>query len=73
MGKKKISDNDRLTRKGVRTGAAIGAVLMPIFFFVVSSGPEMTDQKTMWLCINGVLSGIVVGGGLGYLLTSKYI
>jgi len=67
MAKAKPSENDRLTRKAVRMGAVIGAVLMTVLFFFASSGPDMTGQKIMWLCINGVLSGGVVGGGFGYL------
>jgi hypothetical protein len=73
MTKAKPSEDDRLTRKAVRIGAVIGAVLMPVFFFVAPSGPDLTGQAIMWLCINGVLSGGVVGGGLGYLLTSRYV
>ena len=73
MPKKTSPDEKRLTRKAMLVGAAIGIIVMPIFFFVVSSDSDLTNEKIMWLLINGSCSGILLGGGIGYLLTNNDI
>jgi hypothetical protein len=73
MKNKKPSNEKNTTRTAVLIGAAIGAFLTPIAFFLISLGTEFTSEKIMWLCINGLCFGVLLGGGMGYILTSKYV
>jgi hypothetical protein len=69
----KSSRDKNLSRKVVLTGTGIGVVAMPAIFFLISIGTDWTNEKLMWLCINGICSGVIIGGGIGYLLTANDI
>ena len=73
MSKKPADKDSRITRKAVFIGAVIGVVVTPILFTLISLGSEFTSERITWLCVNSLCVGAMVGGGIGYLLTSKGI